>query len=244
MPDDRLKQQRPVGEAIRGALVGVGLMAALLLVPAWLVTGGRWVWPRGLALIAAQGAVSLAGGLALAIWRPAHFRVRQQGVVAERGKGQPAIDAVGGAAYLVLAAAWVVFIAIDVFRLHWLPAPAPWVMWLGGAAVIVGAALTPLAVWENRFATPNVQDQTGAGQRIVATGVYGLIRHPIYLGNLLLPAGAALWLGSYAALMLCGVFVLGTAWRIAIEERHLRAQFPEYAAYAGKVRARLIPFVI
>jgi protein-S-isoprenylcysteine O-methyltransferase Ste14 len=112
----------------------------------------------------------------------------------------------------------------------------------GIAAVGVGAALTPLAVWENRFATPNVQQQ--AGQTIVCTGVYRLIRHPIYLGNLLLTAGTSLWLGSYASLWGFAVLLLATIGRIAIEERDLRARAPEYAAYAKQVPARLIPFVI
>jgi protein-S-isoprenylcysteine O-methyltransferase Ste14 len=110
---------------------------------------------------------------------------------------------------------------------------------------MLGAALTPIAVWENRFATPNVQDQTSQGQAIVETGVYRLVRHPIYLGNLLLSGGAPLWLGSYAgAYVGLGVVLVMTVGRIVIEERDLRARLPDYGAYARRVRARLIPFVL
>jgi protein-S-isoprenylcysteine O-methyltransferase Ste14 len=137
-----------------------------------------------------------------------------------------------------------VFIPLDVFRLHLLPTPNVWVSTSGGLALVIGAALTPIAVWENRFATPNVQDQSGQGQRIVDTGVYRLIRHPIYLGNLLLFGGAALWLQSYAAFAGIGVLLVMTVGRIVIEERDLRARLPDYKAYARRVRGGLIPFVI
>jgi protein-S-isoprenylcysteine O-methyltransferase Ste14 len=90
-----------------------------------------------------------------------------------------------------------------------------------------------------------VQDQTSQGQAIVQTGVYRWVRHPIYLGNLLLAGGAPLWLGSSAgALIGIAVLLVMTVGRIAIEERDLRARLPAYEAYARKVRARLIPFVL
>jgi protein-S-isoprenylcysteine O-methyltransferase Ste14 len=236
---------RPIGEAVRSALLGHAPGAILLLVPAGLVPGGTWLWFRGLAFVGVFFAISLAGNLVLATWRPAHFRVRQQGVVASREKRQPLIDAVGSAGLIAFGMGWLGFIALDVFRLHLLPAPSLGVSVAGALAAMLGAALTPLAVWENRFATPNVQDQTSQGQVIIDTGVYRLVRHPLYLGNLLLSGGAPLWLGSYAgALIGVGVVLVMTVGRIVIEERDLRARLPAYQDYASRVRARLIPFVI
>ena len=145
---------------------------------------------------------------------------------------------------LAFAAAWVAFVPIDVFHLHLLPAPRPLAAWTGGFVAMIGAALTPVAVWENRFAAPNVQDQIAQGQRIVDTGVHRLVRHPIYLGNLLLFAGAALWLGSTAACLATSVHLLATLGRIMVEEKDLRARLSDYGAYARRVRGRLIPFVI
>jgi protein-S-isoprenylcysteine O-methyltransferase Ste14 len=187
----------------------------------------------------------LAGQLALAIWRPAHFRVRQQSVVAARDRGQPRMDAVGSALLVAFAVAWFAFIPLDVFRLHLLPAPAAWISWLGALMAALGVTATTSAVWENRFATPNVQDQTARGQQVVDTGIYRLVRHPIYLGYALLIGGEALWLGSTAAALIgAGVYLAATAWRITIEERDLRARLPAYDAYARRVRGRLIPFVL
>jgi protein-S-isoprenylcysteine O-methyltransferase Ste14 len=219
-------------------------MALLLLVPAGLVPGGTWIWPHGLALMAGLALIGLVGNLVLTLNRPTHFRVRQQSVVAARGRRQPWIDAAGSVGLLVFGAAWLAFIPLDVFRLHLLPAPGPWATAAGGLAALIGATLTPLAVWENRLATPNVQDQTDLGQRVVDTGVYRLVRHPLYLGNLLLYLGASVWLGSYAAAVGVIVLLLATVARIAIEEKDLRARLPAYADYARRVRGRLIPFLL
>jgi protein-S-isoprenylcysteine O-methyltransferase Ste14 len=232
--------------------VAVGLLAALradltfaalLLVPAGLAPGGTWLWVRGLSFVGVFSAVSVAGNMALARLRPAHFQVRQQGVVASKDKRQPWLDAVGAAGLVAFGLAWLVFLPLDVFWLRLLPAPPFWVSVVGGVGVMVGMALTPLAVWENRFATPNVQEQ--GGQVIAETGVYRLVRHPLYLGNLLLSGGAPLWLGSYAAATIgVGVVLVMTVGRIVIEERDLRARLPAYEDYASRVRARLIPFVM
>jgi protein-S-isoprenylcysteine O-methyltransferase Ste14 len=238
-------EARPIGEAVRSTLLGHAPGAFPLLVPAGLNPGGTWLWFRGLGFVVAFAAISLAGNLVLATWRPAHFRVRQQSVVASSEKRQPLLDAIGSAGLIAFGMGWLGFIALDVFRLRLLPAPSLSVSIVGALTAMLGAALTPMAVWENRFATPNVQDQSSQGQAIVETGVYRLVRHPIYLGNLLLSGGAPLWLGSYAgALVGVGVVLVMTMGRIVIEERDLRARLPAYEDYASRVRARLIPFVI
>jgi len=237
------REQAPIANAALAALRSTAVTALLLLVPAAAL--GVLVWPAALALVGVSAAVQLASNIALAIWRPAHFRVRQQGVVAAKDRGQPLADAIGSAILVGFAVAWMAFIPLDLFRLHVLPAPVAWLAWAGGAVALLGSTVTTLAVWENRFATPNVQDQTGRGQQVVETGVYGLVRHPIYLGYFLTIGGEALWLGSVAAALIgMGVYLASTCWRITIEERDLRVRLPVYEAYARRVRGRLIPFVL
>jgi protein-S-isoprenylcysteine O-methyltransferase Ste14 len=76
---------------------------------------------------------------------------------------------------------------------------------------------------------------------VIDTGVYAVIRHPLYAANLLLFGGLALWLGSWAAFAGLAVLLVATIGRIAIEEAHLRASLPGYADYARRVRGRLVP---
>ena len=234
---------KPIGAALNTSFRSVGLIAVLLLAPAGLTMGGTWAWAQGLSFVVVLGLITLAGNLMLAVYRPAHFKVRQQAILASRDKKQPLIDAIGSSVLIGFGLVWLVFIPTDVFSLHMFPTPARWISLGGGVAAVVGAALTPLASWENRFATPNMQDQTGSGQFIVDTGVYRIVRHPIYLGNLLLFGGAALWLGSLAAFLWIGVLLVATIGRILIEEGHLRSRYPEYIIYAKRVRGGLIPFL-
>ena len=183
-------------DGLRVWLANLWPVALLLLIPAGLAPGGTWIWTSALEFVAVYGAMLLVSNVGLAILRPAHFKVRRQGVVARKDQKQPLIDAVGTALFIGYWLAWLAFIPLDVFTLHLLPRPAAWVCVAGGALALLGTALGNLAVWQNQFAAPNVQDQSGDGQRVIDTGVYSLIRHPIYAGNLLLYGGLALWLGS------------------------------------------------
>jgi protein-S-isoprenylcysteine O-methyltransferase Ste14 len=125
-----------------------------------------------------------------------------------------------------------------------LPAP-PWpVEAAGGLAVIAGVVISYVAIGQNQFAAPTIHDQSGDGQRVIDTGLYGVVRHPFYAGMLFVYAGWALWLGSYAALIGASVFLVLTLARIVIEEAWLRAALPDYADYARRVRGRLIPYLL
>jgi protein-S-isoprenylcysteine O-methyltransferase Ste14 len=229
-------------QALRRALTQVAVVAVLMLLPAGLLPGGTWFWPQALWLIAVLAMISIAANVALAVWRPASFEVRKGGPVAAKENKQPWIDAVSQVGYLVFLAAWVALIPVDVFVLHIFPSPPPAVAAVGLVMAAVGPTISHLAVWQNQYASPTIQEQ--AGQKVVDTGIYGLIRHPLYAGNLLMFAGVALWLGSLAALLATTVHLAATLWRIGIEEGYLRENLPSYADYARRVRARLIPFVI
>jgi protein-S-isoprenylcysteine O-methyltransferase Ste14 len=82
-----------------------------------------------------------------------------------------------------------------------------------------------------------------AGQNVVSTGLYGLVRHPMYTGNTIVLVGLPLALGSYWALALIvpGLLVLAT--RIRDEERLLQEELMGYREYTQAVRHRLVPCV-
>lgn len=223
----------------RGLMTAVPA-AGLLLIPAALVPQHQQIWTRALLLTGVLAVIMLGANIALATLRPASFEVRQ----ARKTRGQPWIDAAGLVAYLVYLIAWVVFVPLDAGWLQLLPPPPTWLSAVGGLAAILGCCVAFLAVWQNRFASPNIEDQSDRGQQVVDSGLYGLVRHPLYAGNLLLFAGVALWMGSLAAFIGVSVHLAATLARIGIEERFLRVNLPAYAAYASRVRARLVPFLI
>jgi len=99
----------------------------------------------------------------------------------------------------------------------------------GWAALVLGRSLTP-------FPRP-----ARAGS-LAARGPYALVRHPIYLGGILFFAGLSLAL-SPLALAPTAALALLWALKLRVEERFLRAAYPEYDAYAERTRYRLLPFV-
>jgi protein-S-isoprenylcysteine O-methyltransferase Ste14 len=230
-----------LAKAVIAGLVWVLVMAGLLLGTAELV-GGDWRWARAWVFLAVYGAISVGGTVALALLRPASFAVRMQGLVAEKAKKQPLLDAIGTPVFILYLAAWMAFIPWDLFRLRLLPEPSWLLAAIGLVMVATGPLIGFLAVAQNQFAAPTVQEQ--AGQKVIDTGVYAVIRHPLYAANLLTFSGMALWLGSTAALAGVVVILLFTMARIAVEEAHLKANLPGYADYAARVRSRLIPHVL
>jgi protein-S-isoprenylcysteine O-methyltransferase Ste14 len=229
--------------AIRAALRGLLIFSGPLVLPLAFIPGDHWRWPTGWSFLAVYAVVAIGGSVALAKWRPESFKVRLQGFVARKEQKQPLVDAVGLIAYVAYIVAWIAFIPVDVFVLKLLPIPSATVSALGALVSIAGMVLGQLAVAENRFAAPTVQDQTAQGHEVIDTGLYGVVRHPLYAANLLVFGGMAVWLGSYAALVGVLVMLAFTLARIPIEERVLRTALPDYADYARRVPSRLIPFV-
>ena len=99
------------------------------------------------------------------------------------------------------------------------------------------------ALTDNTFASQLVRIQTERHQRVIDTGVYGFVRHPMYLGGDLMFVGGALLRGSISGLLVGLGFVLLLVLRIFGEERLLARDLDGYLAYRGKVRYRLVPHV-
>lgn len=81
------------------------------------------------------------------------------------------------------------------------------------------------------------------GQKPIDTGVYGIVRHPMFAGAIVYLVGMPLLLGSWRGLMLTPMLILALTWRIVNEKRTLCAKLPGYDDYAARVRYRLIPYV-
>lgn len=126
------------------------------------------------------------------------------------------------------------------FRFSWSTVPI-WLVLISDAVILAGYYLIFLAFKENEFAGRTVE--VFKGQRVVDTGPYSVVRHPMYAGLIPLFLFIPLALGSFWAVppfILVSVIII---LRILNEEELLRRDLPGYIAYCGKVRFRLIPFV-
>jgi protein-S-isoprenylcysteine O-methyltransferase Ste14 len=94
---------------------------------------------------------------------------------------------------------------------------------------------------ENSYGASNIQ--TTENQRVISTGPYALLRHPMYSGVLVMLIGIPLALGSWWGLALLALMIPILIWRILDEESFLKKDLPGYVEYTHKVRYRLVPYV-
>jgi protein-S-isoprenylcysteine O-methyltransferase Ste14 len=124
--------------------------------------------------------------------------------------------------------------------MHW-SADIPPLVVLGDALVILGSYAYFLVFRENSFAASTIQ--VAADQRVISTGPYAVVRHPLYVGLLIFVTGIPLALGSYWGLVLVAPVLPLIAWRLQNEEAFLVKNLSGYAEYRAAVRWRLIPGV-
>jgi len=227
-------------KGLLGGVFQVAVLALFLIVPAGLVPGGTWLWERALIFLAVYGVILEIVIVAFAVKAPDSLRARLE--IRTSGGQSSGERMVNGLLIPVLGAA-MAFIPVDVFYLKLLPPPQLGVSVAGGVLVLVGFAIVAAAIYQNSFAVPRVEDQSERGQTLVDTGVYGVVRHPLYAGILPYMAGLALWLQSYAGLIVLVAPVALLITRILVEEKTLRETLPGYTEYVKRVRYRLVPFI-
>jgi protein-S-isoprenylcysteine O-methyltransferase Ste14 len=224
-----------IPKVIAGVVFNVAFYALLLFAPA-----GTLHWWRAWVFLAVTVSV-----MALAIFNilpdnSGLFSERARGVIQ---KGQPLWDRVLVILLVVSYVGQIVFIPLDVFRLHLAPKPGEVVSLLGLALYVAGWWIITLAMKVNPFAVPVVRLQEERHQRVIDTGIYAVVRHPMYSGFVPMVVGPALWMESYVAALLAIVPIGVLALRSLFEERFLKRELKGYDAYTEKVRYRLIPFV-
>ena len=181
-------------------------------------------------------AASLAITVYLARKDPALLARRTQaGPVAEKQRAQKIIQGVASLAFL----ATIVVPALD-HRLAWSRAPLA-VVALGDAFVLFGFWAVFVVFRANTFTSAVIE--VASEQRVIDSGPYAIVRHPMYAGALVLVLGIPLALGSLVGLATFPPFVAMIAWRLLDEERFLVRQLPGYEAYRRRVPWRLVPRV-
>jgi protein-S-isoprenylcysteine O-methyltransferase Ste14 len=144
---------------------------------------------------------------------------------------------------LLIAVLWLVILPLDARRFGWSPAFPVWLKVLGGVALLPALFLIFRATVENTFLSARVRIQAERKQHVISTGVYGFVRHPLYLGCLLLMIGAPLLLGSVWGLIISVAGLVLLIIRIVGEEKMLSDELEGYDEYKTKVKYRLVPFV-
>lgn len=126
------------------------------------------------------------------------------------------------------------------FRFHWIVLPG-WVSWAAAAVFLAAYALYAEVLRENVWLSRTIEVQEN--QKVVDTGLYGVVRHPMYMTTLLLFLSMPLVLGSPISFAIMLLYIPIIAKRIRNEEQVLENGLAGYAEYKKRVRCKVIPFV-
>ena len=125
-------------------------------------------------------------------------------------------------------------------RLGWSHMPSYLVV-AGNALMALGWFAIFLVFKENTFSSATIE--LAPDQKVISTGPYALVRHPMYAGALVMLLGIPIALGSWWGALVLVAMLPALVWRLLDEENFLARNLPGYVAYQNKVRYRLIPAV-
>jgi protein-S-isoprenylcysteine O-methyltransferase Ste14 len=214
-------------------LLWSAITAALLFVPA-----GTLHWPSAWAYLVLWLITGTWSGLVLARENPDILRERMRPL---RQQAQKSWDRLVLPAILVGWAALHVMAGLD-FRYSVSFVPI-WLRVIGAVGFVLATYVFHIVMLENSYASPLVKVDTERGHKVISTGPYAWVRHPMYGGAILYFVGAPLLLGSWFALVI-GLILIGVmALRAVWEEQTLMAELAGYSDYAKRVRYRMVPGV-
>ncbi len=218
-------------KALIGILRTLVMLLAVIFLPVWTL---RW-W-QGWACLAAFFVPACMISVWVAKHDPALLERRlKAGAKAEKEKGQKIVQAIAAIVFLADFAVP----ALD-HRLGWSHV-AGWAAMTGDLLMVTGFVIVFLVFKENSYTSGVIE--VAEGQKVISTGPYAVVRHPMYSGALIMLVGIPMALGSWWGMLVNVPMVAAITWRLLDEERFLAGKLPGYVNYLESVRYRLAPFV-
>lgn len=206
-------------------------MGILLFLPAW--TLDFWQAWAYLFIFTALTALITAY-----LWRkdPKLLEHRvHAGPGAEKEKNQKHIQLFASLAFIGI----LILPSLD-HRFSWSDVPLSIVI-AGDILVVLGFFIIFITFRENTFTSATIE--VANGQKVISTGPYAIVRHPMYSGAIVMLFGTSLALGSWWGLLMCIIMALIIIWRLLNEEKFLLNNLQGYSDYKKKVQYRLVPFI-
>lgn len=215
-------------QGIAKFLAGVVLLGVLLFLPA-----GTLAWPQGWRLMGILFIPMLLAGIVMIRKNPELLRKRLNA----KEKQAEQQDVLKLSALMFLAA----FILAGLnFRFRWIVLP-DWISWTAAAIFLISYGLYAEVMRENAYLSRTIEVQEN--QKVVDTGLYGIVRHPMYMSTLFLFLAMPLVLGSVISFLIMLLYIPIIAKRIRNEEQVLEEDLEGYAEYKQKVKYKVIPFI-
>jgi protein-S-isoprenylcysteine O-methyltransferase Ste14 len=216
---------------LRNFLIGALLLGVLLFLPA-----GTFNYWQAWVFIAVFMVTISVFGLYFSIKDPELMERRKKaGPGAEQSTLQKIV------ATIALTSLFAVFVVCGLdHRFGWSHMP-PVVSWVGDGLEVFSFIMFYWVFKENSFGGSSIRVEEN--QKVISTGPYAIVRHPMYVGTIVMVIGIALGLGSWWALLFLVIQMFVLPIRILDEERLLKKDLPGYTEYAQKVRYRLVPYL-
>ncbi len=215
-------------EACVKFLSGLLVVGLLLFLPA-----GTIDYPGGWRLIGLLFVPMLIAGLIM--WKKAPDLLAKRLKAKEAQGTQRAVIALSGLMFV----AGFVLCGLD-FRLSWTAVPC-WLVWAASLVFLAGYLLFARVLTENAYLSRTIEVQQG--QTVIDTGLYGIVRHPMYSATILLFLSMPLILGSWIGFAVFLLYLPVIRVRILAEEVLLKAGLSGYADYCQRIRWRLFPHI-
>jgi len=217
--------------AIKTFLFGVVALGTVLFLPA----GTLNYWQAWVFILVFMALLALSG---------AYFFVKDPALIGRRKEAGPAAEQSTGRKINIMYAYFaelslLVLSALD-HRFGWSYMPA-YVSVIGDGLVVLANVIWFISKRENTYAGSAIKIYEG--QKVITTGPYAIVRHPNYVGDLILVLGISMALGSWWGLGIVVLMIPAMIWKIHDEERLLKKDLPGYMEYTRKVRYRLIPCI-
>lgn len=214
--------------ALTKTVIGLGLMAALIFAPA-----GTFAFPGAWRLLALLFIPMIIIGVVFLIWDPETLSKRLR--AKEERTTQKGVVVLSGLQFI----ACFVIAGLD-FRWGWSHVP-DWAIWIAGAVFLISYGIYAEVMRENQWLSRSIEVMEG--QQVVSTGLYGVVRHPMYMATIGMFLAMPLIMGSWWAFLVMVPYVPIIVVRIKDEEELLTKELPGYEEYKKKVRWRLHQFI-
>ena len=218
-----------------GILFQTALLGIFLYLPALTLN-----WPDALLFLTIHFLITILASAYLLTVKPASIEARMN----YDAKTQPKEDRLATVLMLSAIVVGLSLAPIDIFHLNLSSNFEGNTKNIGLAIYILGMLFVMASMNANEFAETTVNIQEERGQKVIDTGIYSMVRHPMYTGFIFFITGVNVWLGTYLSLTLSLIFLaIALRSRISIEEKTLLNDLEGYEDYCKKVKARLIPYL-
>jgi len=223
-----MKNNDLLTQAFTKLLAGEVLLAVLVFLPA-----GTLKFANGWLFMGALFIPMLIIGIVLYVKAPDLLKKRLESKETE--SEQKAVVAVSGAMFLggfIMAGL--------TYRFGWISFPK-WAVIIGAVLFLLSYAMYGEVLRENAYLSRVIEVQKG--QKVIDTGLYGIVRHPMYSATVLMFLSIPIMLGSVISFVIFLIYPIIIAMRIKNEEKVLEGGLEGYTEYKKKVKSRLIPFI-